>query len=724
MDDAGPDPEDQHVGDDDHAMPSEAGLTLENYALGLGLPVDWLKAIGLSTIDNPWAPGRAAVAIPYRQRDGSPFRNRIRQAVRPFDTKRSRTLWDRRPEKLGALLYGLDRLPAPGCPLMLVDDEAACQLLWHRGFDAIATQGAGGYVTSRDDPELSSFSITVIATAAGGLLKRLTRSRHRKRITVATLDGFADLIALHRQSANQFVAVVNAAIAKAKPLIEVAPVLTDVKTQSGATGEGNSPLDGTIADNLVTLARRDGRVFIADDGSAWADVRVNGRRETWSLKSRGFKNWLVHTYYAATGRAPSPDALNQALLTLDASARYDGVSHSVRVRTGAFGDCYYLDLADADWRAVEISAAGWRVVSEPPIRFARPRGMSALPEPVRGGSLAELRDFLNLAGDTDCTLVIAWLLAALRPVGPYPLLAIAGEPGASKSTTARVLRSLTDPNISALRSAPREERDCWIAASNSGMLAFDNLSSIPGWLSDALCRIATGGGYATRQLHTDDDEILFDSVRPTLITSVSDVIARSDLADRAILIELPPIPEDRRQPEEEFNARLEAARPRILGALLDAMVVGMRNRGAVRLTKLPRLADFATWATACEPSFTHEGGVMTAYAENHRETVTSVLEGDVVCVALLKFLDAQSGSSQQGYTWTGTAEALLAQLATHAPAGATRSGWPVNPQALSGRLRMSARNLAQVGVSIERGRTKAARFIRISRGVGADAAQP
>ena len=184
-----------------------------------------------------------------------------------------------------------------------------------------------------------------------------------------------------------------------------------------------------------------------------------------------------------------------------------------------------------------------------------------------------------------------------------------------------MLRSLTDPNISALRSAPREERDCWIAASNSGMLAFDNLSSIPGWLSDALCRIATGGGYATRQLHTDDDEILFDAVRPTLITSVSDVIARSDLADRAILIELPPIPEDRRQPEEEFNARLEAARPRILGALLDAMVVGMRNRDAVSLTKLPRLADFATWATACEPSFTPEGGVMTAYAENHRETV-------------------------------------------------------------------------------------------------------
>jgi hypothetical protein len=618
------------------------------------------------------------------------------------------------------MLYGLDQLPKQGCPVLLVDDEAACQVLWHHGFDAIATQGEDGYVVKRDDPELEDFDVTVIAPAEG-FLRRLSRSRHRKHIKVAELDGDADVVTLHQRIPAGFIEVITAALAKAKPLMELAPAYEQGKQGGAKESNGANALDGTVADNLVTLAHRNAIFFSAEDGSTWVDVRIDGRRETWSLKSKGFKNWLVHGYYAATGRAPSPDALNQAMLTLDASARYDGPKQGVRVRTGAVGDSYYLDLADEHWRAVEINARGWHVISEPPIRFARPRGMLALPEPTTGGSLSELRDFLNLASDTDYTLIIAWLLAALRPVGPYPLLAIAGEPGASKSTTARVLRSLTDPNISALRSAPREERDCWIAASNSGMLAFDNLSSIPGWLSDALCRIATGGGYATRQLHTDDDEILFDAVRPTLLTSVSDVIARSDLADRAILIELPPIPEHRRRPEEEFNDDFEAARPRILGALLDAMVVGLRNRDAVTLPKLPRLADFATWATACETSFTHEGGLMAAYAENHRETVTSVLEGDVVCVALLKFLDAQAGAGQLRCEWTGAAEALLAHLNTHAPVGAMRSGWPKSPQALSGRLRMSARNLAQVGVTIERGRTKVARFIRITRieaGVG------
>src|SRR5262249_23722962 len=150
----------------------------------------------------------------------------------------------------------------------------------------------------------------------------------------------------------------------------------------------------------------------------------------------------------------------------------------------------------------------------------------------------------------------------------------------------------------------------------------------------------------------------------------SDVIARSDLADRAILVELPRISEDKRKSEEQFNAEFEAARPRILGALLDTMVTGLRRRGAVTLTKLPRLADFATWATACETAFTHEGGVLKAYEENRKETVNSVIEGDAVCVALLKFLENQPEREKQR-EWVGRPEVLLELLTNHAPIGAT-----------------------------------------------------
>jgi len=335
--------------------------------------------------------------------------------------------------------------------------------------------------------------------------------------------------------------------------------------------------------------------------------------------------------------------------------------------------------------------------------------MLPLPEPVAGGDLHALRALLNLASENDFTLFVAWLLAAMRPVGPYPLLAIAGEPGTSKSTTARVLRALVDPNVA----APCEERDCWIAANNAGMLSFDNLSSIPAWLSDTLCRVATGGGFATRQLHTDDDEMLFDAMRPTLLTAVGDVIARSDLADRAIMIELPTITDAQRIDEARFKLAFETARPRILGALLDAMVIGMRQLQSVKLSKLPRLADFAVWATACETAFTHPGGVMEAYNENAAEAVKSVIEGDAVCVALLAFLAVHNNY------WRGKPEELLSHLGNFAPEGAKRErDWPRNPQTMSGRLRLATPSLRKIGVTVARGKSHGARYIEIARDPG------
>ena len=110
--------------------------------------------------------------------------------------------------------------------------------------------------------------------------------------------------------------------------------------------------------------------------------------------------------------------------------------------------------------------------------------------------------------------------------------------GSAKSTAAKTLRRLIDPNASALRSVPKDERDLFIAGSNAACLIYDNLSSIPPWLSDALCRVATGGGFATRALHTDSEEALFEVARPVCLTSVGDVIARSDLADRTIFMAL------------------------------------------------------------------------------------------------------------------------------------------------------------------------------------------
>ena len=126
--------------------------------------------------------------------------------------------------------------------------------------------------------------------------------------------------------------------------------------------------------------------------------------------------------------------------------------------------------------------------------------------PERGDSIDNLKPFLNLQDQNDFVLVAAWLTAALRPRGPYPVLAVSGEHGSAKSSLSRLLRSLIDPNVAPLRPIPKSLRDFFIMAKNGHVMALDNLSGIPNWASDALCQAATGGGFATRKLHTDGEK--------------------------------------------------------------------------------------------------------------------------------------------------------------------------------------------------------------------------
>jgi hypothetical protein len=173
------------------------------------------------------------------------------------------------------------------------------------------------------------------------------------------------------------------------------------------------------------------------------------------------------------------------------------------------------------------------------------------------------------------------------------VIVLSGEQGSAKSTFSAILRALLDPNTAPLRALPREDRDLFIAASNGHVLAFDNVSGLPAWISDTLCRLATGGGFAVRQLYSDQDEVLFDAARPVILNGIEDIVTRPDLADRAVFLTLEPIPEERRRPEQELWAAFEAERPRILGVLLDAVAKGLAQLQHTKLDRLPRMADFA-----------------------------------------------------------------------------------------------------------------------------------
>ena len=323
--------------------------------------------------------------------------------------------------------------------------------------------------------------------------------------------------------------------------------------------------------------------------------------ETHAVRSRRFRGWLGAAFYTVTGKpAPAP-ALEEALALAEARA-LAGPVYPVYVRVGEAEGRVYLDLADSAWRVVEVDARDWRILDRAPVRFRRAAGMLALPEPARAGRVDDLRGLVNVADDHAWRLLVAWLVMSLSPRGPYPFLGLNGEHGFAKTFTANRLRDLVDPNEAPNRAEPREPRDLVIAARNAWVLGFNNVSNLTPWLSDGLCRLATGSGFATRALHTDDDEVIFSAPRPIILNGIGEVVTRPDLLDRCLLLSLPTIPDAWRRNERELLQDFAALRPRVLGALLDAVSAALRNLDAAHLARAPRLADFARWVTAAEPA--------------------------------------------------------------------------------------------------------------------------
>jgi hypothetical protein len=448
-------------------------------------------------------------------------------------------------------------------------------------------------------------------------------------------------------------------------------------------------------EDIIRYARVGAGLFHTPDGTAYAAVEVDGHRETHAIRSVRFRDWILMRFLQQHGRAPNSQLLTDALNTIRAIAVYQGPEMPVFVRVAEHEGDVYIDLGNENWDAVRVTREGYEVVARPPVGFVRKAGFAPLPYPAGEGTIDELRPFLNIRRDEDFMLVAAWAAFSLCPRGPYPVLVLQGEQGSAKSTTVRVLRALVDPAVEPLRALPRSERDLAIAAGNVWVLAFDNLSGIRDWLSDALCRLATGGGFATRMLYTDDEEIIFSARRPIILNGIDDIATRGDLQERSVLVSLPSIPEDERREENTFWAEFEAVRPRIFGALLSGISAALRNADDVHLDRMPRMADFAVAATAIEDAFGWESGsFVEVYAANRQQASETLLANEPIAEAIEKLLE-----DGRENVWIGTATELLQMLGFYVNDSTKRSkAWPGGPQVLSRRLKRIAPALRSAGI--------------------------
>lgn len=468
-----------------------------------------------------------------------------------------------------------------------------------------------------------------------------------------------------------------------------------------APGEGlaqaaeTSDKPASQATVLVELVRERSLLFHSPQGNAYAAVQVNEHQEVYALNSRTMREWCGRLYWDANGNVPGSQALQDALNVLTALALFEGAELPIFIRLGGQGDCLYLDLADETWRAVKITPSGWHLVECPPVMFRRPKTLGKLPAPVTGGKLDDLFGLFNLALPGQARLMLAYLLGAFQLGGPHPLLNVSGEQGSAKSTATRLLKSLIDPATPLLRSLPRGEQELLLAAQSNHILAIDNVSRLQPWMSDALCRLSTGGGIGVRKLYSDDEEVVLDAVRPVIVNGITEFVTRPDLLDRAILLELAPIPDAMRRTEKEVWASFDELHPGLLGLLLDLVSAILANLGQTQISERPRMADFILWVSAAEPALGWEPGTLLQdYNENHSRGSEVVLEASSVAQALLRFLTGLLEQDQ--ISWRGSLSTLLAEL--QPLVNPEDDEFPTTAHHLSGELRRLSPTLRQQGV--------------------------
>lgn len=477
------------------------------------------------------------------------------------------------------------------------------------------------------------------------------------------------------------------------PACSVMALDAAVRGEPARGGEESSALD-----DLVALARGQCELHHDADRQAIAIIPMPNRREVWRVQSSGFADWLRAAYWREKEAGVTDSTMKAALATLAAAGINDGQQVDAHIRAARWQDGYVIDLCDDHWQAVVISPRGWRVVAEAPVLFTRTPSMRPLPVPVSSGpmerNLGLLWQHANVPADRR-VMVLAWLLDCWRPDTPFPVLELVGEQGSAKSTTQSVLRGLVDPNKVMLRGRPKTVEDVFVAAANNWLVSYENLSSLTPEQQDALCTLATGGGFASRQFYTNGEEHILECKRPVAMNGIAVVATRPDLIDRVIHVDLPTIAPEARRDDADTQAGWERDLTRVLAGLLDLFAAALAILPTVVLTRKQRMADYERLGEAVARALGHQPGeFQQQYADLVRAGIDRALESNAVAQALDKYI----AERLTPLNWQGTAGNLYELLGGYGIPD--RSTWPRSPKGLADQLRRIAPAYRAKGIDI------------------------
>lgn len=443
------------------------------------------------------------------------------------------------------------------------------------------------------------------------------------------------------------------------------------------------------ASQLVAFVTSRAELFHDDNKDVYA--RDHGTGEVRRVDGRQFRDWLVASFYKGAGKSARDQSVREALSTLSGLGRFDGQCLPVHIRVAGSSGQYFLDLAiPGDSRVICIEPGRWFICDSPAVMFTRPEAMQPLPMPIKGGSISMLWRIANIPKNQRL-LVLAWLVECLRPDTPFPLIELMGEQGTAKSTTHTALRRLIDPNACDLRTAPKSAEDVFVGAGASWIVCYENVSHLSAQTQDALCTVATGGGYAKRKLFTDADESIINVKRPVGINGISAAITAQDLIDRTLSIEMPVVHE--RVEVTGLWQAYEAERSQLLGALLDIAAKALALLPSMRLPAgdKPRLVEFALLGMAVAEAVGQSGTeFMMQFTASREESIARTIDASPVAGAVLEWIEHHPNGRR------ASVKVLMEEIgkfrATYCDA------WPRNEKGFADALRRAAPALRQLGV--------------------------
>ncbi len=598
------------------------------------------------------------------------------------------------------VLYRLPELLAadPKAPVFVTEGEKDCDNV--RALGLVAVTNAGGAIAKNDHAKwLPEFSELLRGRRVVLLADNDASGRTHTRTVARRLAGIAaevrivefQNLVLPQKDVSDWIA--NGGTARA--LIAMAEATQPLPGENAAgTGQLSAKL-------LVTLALESGVELFHDQRSVpFAAIRDDTGRRIVSVGSTDFGLWLRRLIWNRSGKTMGRDLVTTARDTLGSIARFDKPQRDLFVRVARHDGAIWVDLDGRS--AVRVTADGWTIDGKPPILFRSFAHQRPLPHPSRNGDLGRCLDYVRIADTEDNVPLLfqCYLVAAMVPDIPVAAMIVHGQHGATKSTVLKIVKRLLDPGAVEVQGGMRDQAEFAQAAAQNRVLFFDNLTSVPEWLSDLLCCFVTGAGFSKRMLYSDDDSVTFEYRGVAGLGGVNLVADRPDLLDRSIIIKMEPVPDSDRRAEGEFWDEFEADRPAILGGIFDALSTAMRIEPTLQLARLPRMADFARWGAAASVAIGRTAEeFLDAYRANIGRQNDAAIESSPIAGALIRFMEYQVEGE-----WNGTAGELLSELearATDLKINTRARGWPKNAVWVGRRLRDVMPNLLARGVAVE-----------------------